>query len=44
MLAFAVRSLAMARVKTMRPEKVLDLQSTRLRSLVRHAVEKTGFY
>lgn len=44
MLVFAVRSLSMARVKTMNPARVLELQQRRLRALVRTAVEKTGLY
>ncbi len=44
MLAFAVRSLAMARVKSMNPERVLELQQKRLRSLLKLAVEKTAYY
>jgi phenylacetate-coenzyme A ligase PaaK-like adenylate-forming protein len=44
MLVFAARSLALNRIRKMDPARVAEIQSRRLRDLVRHAVERAPFY
>lgn len=44
MLRFAVRTLSLNRVPRMAPDRVLEIQTRKLRSLVRTAVERSAFW